>query len=120
MVTGCETSFPQGIRFDNCLYRGLTVTPDFDPMVGKLISKGIIRSVAIRKMNAALDGLLIEGLKTNIPLHKVIMKNETFIKGTYSTSFITTEKPQDQVDTAMDFSSIYKKIAGIEARRMGL
>jgi acetyl/propionyl-CoA carboxylase alpha subunit len=120
LVTGCETSFPQGIRFDNCLYRGLTVTPDFDPMVGKLISKGIIRSVAIRKMNAALDGLLIEGLKTNIPLHKVIMKNETFIKGTYSTSFIATEKPQDQVDTAMDFSSIYKKIAGIEARRMGL
>ena len=120
VVTGCETNFPQGIRFDNCLYRGLIVTPDFDPMVGKLIAKGIIRDVAIRKMIAALDGLLIEGLKTNIPLHKVIMKNKTFMKGTYSTSFITTEKPQDHVDTDMDFTSIYKKIAGIEARRMGL
>jgi acetyl/propionyl-CoA carboxylase alpha subunit len=119
-VTGCETNFPQGIRFDNCLYKGLIVTPDFDPMVGKLISKGIIREVAIRKMRAALDGLLIEGLKTNIPLHKIIMKNETFVKGTYSTSFIVTEKPQEQVDTEMDFTSIYKQIAGIEARRMGL
>ncbi len=120
LVTGCETNFPQGIRFDNCLYKGLNVTPDFDPMVGKLVAKGIIREVAIRKMRAALDGLLIEGLKTNIPLHKVIMKNETFIKGKYSTSFIGVEKPQDQVDTGMDYTSLYKKIAGIEARRMGL
>ena len=119
-VTGCETNFPQGTRFDNCLYKGLQVTPDFDPMVGKLVVKGIIREVAIRKMRAALDGLLLEGLKTNIPLHKVIMKNEVFIKGKYSTNFITTEKPQDQVNTEMNFTSIYKQIAGIEARRMGL
>jgi acetyl/propionyl-CoA carboxylase alpha subunit len=118
-VTGCETNFPQGIRFDNCLYKGLVVTPDFDPMVGKLVAKGILREVAIRKMIAALDGLLVEGLKTNIPLHKVIMKNEIFLKGKYSTNFITTEKPQEQVDTSMDYTSLYKKIAGIEARRMG-
>ncbi len=118
-VTGCETNFPQGIRFDNCLYKGLVVTPDFDPMVGKLVAKGILREVAIRKMIAALDGLLVEGLKTNIPLHKVIMKNEVFLKGKYSTNFISTEKPQDQVDTSMDYTSLYKKIAGIEARRMG-
>ena len=119
IVTGCETNFPQGIRFDNCLYKGLVVTPDFDPMVGKLVAKGIVRDVAIRKMRAALDGLLIEGLKTNIPLLKVIMKNEVFVNGKYSTSFITTEKPQDQVDTSMDYTALYKKIAGIEARRMG-
>jgi acetyl/propionyl-CoA carboxylase alpha subunit len=120
IVTGCETNFPQGIRFDNCLYKGLHVTPDFDPMVGKLVAKGILREVAIRKMRAALDGLLLEGLKTNIPLHKIIMKNEVFIKGKYSTNFITTEKPQEQVDTEMNFTAIYKQIAGIEARRMGL
>ncbi len=120
LVTGCETNFPQGIRFDNCLYKGLNVTPDFDPMVGKLVAKGINREVAIRKIKTALDGLLIEGLKTNIPLHKVIMKNEVFLKGKYSTNFISTEKPQEQVNTDMDFTSIYKVIAGIEARRMGL
>jgi acetyl-CoA carboxylase biotin carboxylase subunit len=119
-VTGCETNFPQGIRFDNCLYKGLTVTPDFDPMVGKLVAKGIIREVAIRKMRAALDGLLVEGLKTNIPLHKVIMNEETFIQGKYSTAYIGTIKPQEKVQLDMDFTSIYKKIAGVEARRMGL
>ena len=58
MVTGFETNFPQGTRFDNCLYKGLEVTPDFDPMVGKLVTKGITRSVSLRKMKAALDGLL--------------------------------------------------------------
>lgn len=119
-VTGCETNFPQGIRFDNCLYKGLQVTPDFDPMVGKLVAKGILRDVAIRKMRAALDGLLLEGLKTNIPLHKVIMRDEVFIAGKYSTNFIATEKPQERVNTDMNFTSIYKQIAGIEARRMGL
>lgn len=119
LVTGCETNFPQGIRFDNCLYKGLQVTPDFDPMVGKLIAKGIIREVAIRKMRAALDGLLIEGLKTNIPLHKVIMNEENFIKGKYSTSYLGTIKPQEKINTDMDYTSIYKKIAGVEARRMG-
>ncbi len=120
IVTGCETNFPQGIRFDNCLYKGLQVTPDFDPMVGKLVAKGIIREVAVRKMRAALDGLLLEGLKTNIPLHKVIMDEENFKKGIYSTNYISTVKPQEKVDTSMDFVAVYKKIAGIEARRMGL
>jgi acetyl-CoA carboxylase biotin carboxylase subunit len=120
LVTGCETNFPQGIRFDNCLYKGLNVTPDFDPMVGKLVAKGIIREVAIRKMRAALDGLLIEGLKTNIPLHKVIMNEESFNAGKYSTAYIGTIKPQEKIKTEMDYTSIYKKIAGVEARRMGL
>lgn len=120
VVTGCETNFPQGTRFDNCLYKGLVVTPDFDPMVGKLVVKGIIRDVAVRKMRAALDGLLVEGLKTNIPLHKVIMNEENFIKGHYSTNYISTVKPQERVDTSMNYVDIYKKLAGIEARRMGL
>ncbi len=119
-VYGFESSFPQGTRFDNCLYRGLDVTPDFDPMVGKLITKGINRSVAIRKMKAALNGLLIEGLKTNIPLHQVIIENENFKKGNYSTDFIKVENPQGQVNTEIDLLKFYKELAGIEARNIGL
>lgn len=119
-VTGFATSFPQGTRFDHCLYRGLEATPDFDPMVGKLVTKGINRTVAIRKMRAALDGLLISGLKTNIPLHKEIMKNKNYIKGKYSTNFIDTEKPQEKINTDIDYTKIYKQLAGIEARNMGL
>lgn len=119
-VTGFETNFPQGTRFDNYLFPGLEVTPDFDPMVGKLVTKGILRDIAIRKMKAALDGLLIEGLKTNLPLHKVIMRNEKFKSGNYSTDFIKDEEPQKQIDVSVNYDELYLKLAGIEARRMGL
>ena len=119
-VTGFETYFPQGTRFDHYLYRGLEVTPDFDPMVGKLITKGLLRKIAIRKMRSALEGLLIEGLKTNIPLHKVIMNNEKFVAGEYSTDFIVEENPQESIDTEINYLEIYKKLACIEARRIGI
>ncbi len=119
-VTGFETNFPQGTRFDHYLYRDLEVTADFDPMVGKLVTKGIIRSVALRKMKKALEGLLIEGLKTNIPLHKVILNDEDFVAGNYSTNFIATKRPQEKVVTDVNYTSIYRKLACIEARRMGM
>ncbi len=119
-VNGFETIFPQGTRFDHCLYRGVKVTPDFDPMVGKLVTKGILRSVAIRKMKAALNGLLIEGLKTNIPLHKIILDNPIFIEGRYTTNFIAEQKPQEKVDVSVDVEKVYKILAGIEARNLGV
>ena len=118
-VTGFETNFPQGTRFDNCIYKGLEVTPDFDPMVGKLVTKGLKRGVALRKMKAALNGLFIEGLKTNIPLHKVILENEKFKSGNYSTNFIKEENPQGEINTEFDHLRFYKMLATIEARRMG-
>lgn len=119
-VVGFETNFPQGTRFDHCLYKDLVVTPDFDPMVGKLIVKGIKREVALRKMKAALEGLIIDGLKTNIPLHKVILNHPRFVSGHYTTKFIEEDKPQDLINTEVDPTKFYLKIAGIEARRMGL
>ena len=120
MVTGFDADFPQGIRFDHCLYRDLEITPDFDPMVGKLVAKGVIRDVAIRKMRSALRGLHIEGLKTNIPLHKAILQDKDFCDGNYSTDFINKKRPQDQIDTSTDYISIYKKLAVIEAKRVGM
>jgi acetyl/propionyl-CoA carboxylase alpha subunit len=119
-VTGFETHFPQGVRFDHCLYRGLEVTPDFDPMVGKLIAKGIVRDVAIRKMKAALKGLYIEGLKNNIPLHLVIMDEENFKEGKYTTNYIKDVAPQERVETNVDYQSIFTKLAAAEARNMGM
>ncbi|MDD0854477.1 biotin carboxylase N-terminal domain-containing protein [Halobacteriovorax sp. GB3] len=119
-VTGFETNFPQGTRFDHCLYKDLEVTPDFDPMVGKLVCKGIIRDVAVRKMRAALDGLFIEGLKTNVPLLKVIMNKKNFIDGYYSTDFIAVEKPQEEVSTELNHMRFYEVLAGVEARKMGM
>lgn len=119
-VTGFETNFPQGTRFDHYLYRDLVVTPDFDPMVGKLVTKGILRKVALRKMARALEGLLLEGLKTNIPLLKEILNDEDFIAGNYSTDFIAVKKPQEKVNRDVNYEQIYHKLACIEARRLGM
>ena len=98
-VIGYSEVMPQGIRFDHCLFVGYEVTPSFDPMVGKLISRGIDRKTAIRKVASALDRLSIQGLKTNIPLHKVILKEEIFQSGTYTTNYIAEVAPQEKVKT---------------------
>jgi acetyl-CoA carboxylase biotin carboxylase subunit len=117
-VHGFETTFPQGVRFDHCIYPGYTVTPDFDPMVGKLIVRAFNREFAIRKMKNALDGLIIEGLKNNIPLHKEIMKNDHFIHGVYSTNFLSTEKPQDLISKQVNEKLLIQKMISLESQRI--
>ena len=119
-VTGLEMTFPQGVRFDHCLYNGFEVTPDFDPMVGKLITRAVKREVAIRKMSSALEGLQIEGLKNNIPLHKVILQEPNFLEGQYSTKYIDEIKPQDQVSTEFSYDHALDRVAMIEAYNIGL
>ncbi len=113
-IVGFETTFPQGIRFDHCIYPKYTITPDFDPMIGKLIAKGFNREVALRKVRSALDGLVIEGIKTNIPLHKVILREETFVRGEYSTAYIGKIKPQEKVASKEDPMAFMVKVAAIE------
>ncbi|MFN8371109.1 MAG: biotin carboxylase N-terminal domain-containing protein [Bacteriovoracaceae bacterium] len=118
LVTAVETTFPQGVRFDHCLFNGLNITADFDPMVGKLITTGANREIALRKMRAALNGLLIEGLKNNIPLLKVILDNKIFIEGDYSTNFIEKQTPQKLVNTEINIENIIQKIAQIEIKNL--
>lgn len=113
-IVGFETTFPTGIRFDHCIYPNFTITPDFDPMIGKLIAKGFNREVALRKVRSALDGLIIDGIKTNIALHKVILNEENFAKGKYSTNYIGTVKPQDKVTEKESMEAFMIKVAGIE------
>jgi len=113
-IAGFETTFPQGIRFDHCLYPKFTITPDFDPMVGKLIARGLNRDVAVRKVRAALDGLILEGLKTNIPLLKVIMDEENFKKGQYTTHYIASVKPQEKVSVGENVESYIPRIVSVE------
>jgi acetyl-CoA carboxylase biotin carboxylase subunit len=116
-VVGFEATFPQGIRFDHCIYQGYTITPDFDPMIGKLIARGYNREVALRKVRSALDGLIIEGIKTNIPLHKIILDESNFKEGHYSTHYIANVKPQEKVSTKGDIQDFLKKITAIEMNR---
>ena len=70
-----------GVRWDSHIYADYTVPPYYDSMIGKLITYGETREVAIARMRHALDELVITGIKTNIPLQKRIMADENFAKG---------------------------------------
>lgn len=70
-----------GVRWDSHIYTDYRVPPNYDSMIGKLITFGESREVAIVRMQNALNELIIEGIKTNIPLQKDIMADENFQKG---------------------------------------
>ncbi|MBM7455259.1 acetyl-CoA carboxylase biotin carboxylase subunit [Oceanisphaera litoralis] len=70
-----------GVRWDSHIYAGYKVPPYYDSMIGKLICYGENRDIAIARMTHALNELVIEGIKTNVPLHKEIMSDENFRNG---------------------------------------
>jgi len=70
-----------GIRVDSHIYSGYTVPPYYDSLIGKLISYGSTRDEALARMQNALDELLIDGIRTNTPLHKDILRDPNFRKG---------------------------------------
>jgi acetyl-CoA carboxylase biotin carboxylase subunit len=70
-----------GVRVDSHIYNGYTVPPHYDSMIGKLITFADTRAGAIIKMQNALDEMVIDGIKTNIPLQRKIMDDKTFQKG---------------------------------------
>ncbi len=80
-VTQYHVAGGLGVRVDSHIYNGYTVPPHYDSMIGKLITFADTRNGAIIKMQGALDEMIIDGIKTNIPLHARIMNDEMFQKG---------------------------------------
>ena len=113
-IASFDYTFPQGVRFDHCMYEGFEVKPDFDPMIGKLIVKGLTRNVALRKALCAIKSLHIDGIKTNTSLHEIIIEQENFVAGQYTTNYISEIKPQDKVIGLMRETALYKKALAIE------
>ena len=70
-----------GVRIDSHIYNGYSVPPHYDSMIGKLITHAESRDQAIRRMAGALDEMMIDGIKTNIPLHRDLMRDTAFIAG---------------------------------------
>ena len=77
-----------GVRLDGISYAGYEIPPYYDSMVAKLIVWDSTRAGAINRMRRALDEYVVEGVKTTIPFHKMILFNAYFRKGEYSTNFI--------------------------------
>ncbi|HHR6129751.1 TPA: acetyl-CoA carboxylase biotin carboxylase subunit [Providencia alcalifaciens] len=70
-----------GVRWESHIYAGYSVPPFYDSMIGKLITYGETREIAIARMKNALNELIIDGIKTNIELQQMIMNDENFAKG---------------------------------------
>jgi acetyl-CoA carboxylase biotin carboxylase subunit len=89
-ITTLHTPGGHGIRVDSHVYSGYTIPPNYDSMVGKLITVAQTREEAIAKMLRALSEYVIEGVKTTIPFHIKLMQNEDFKAGNYTTKFMET------------------------------
>jgi acetyl-CoA carboxylase biotin carboxylase subunit len=80
-ITQLHIAGGPGIRVDSHIYNGYMVPPYYDSMIGKLIAHGASREEALARMRTALAEMVIDGIKTNIPLHQEIMKDTNFAAG---------------------------------------
>lgn len=77
-----------GIRIDTHMYSGYRVPPYYDSMIGKIISYGPTREIAIARMRNALDEIIIDGIKTNIALHQDVLIDPEFIAGGHTIHYL--------------------------------
>ena len=92
LITSFHSAKGHGVRVDTHVYAGYSVPPYYDSMIAKLICKAQTREECITKMQRALDEFIIEGIKTTIPFHQQLMRNEAFRKGNFDTSFMQSFK----------------------------
>ena len=86
-----ETYLPPGgpgVRMDSHLYSGYDVPPYYDSLLGKLIVWGPDRATAIARARVALDELVIDGVVTNLPLHRALLSNDAFLNGEFTTNLL--------------------------------
>jgi acetyl-CoA carboxylase biotin carboxylase subunit len=78
----------RGVRVDSHCYAGYVIPPNYDSMIGKLITYGTDRRDAMDKMSRALSEYMITGIKTTIPFEQAILQDPNFRRGVYSTAFV--------------------------------
>jgi acetyl-CoA carboxylase biotin carboxylase subunit len=84
-----------GIRVDSHVYQGYTVPPNYDSMVGKVIAYGASRDQAIARMRIALSEMVVEGIQTNIPLHRELLNDTRFLRGGVSIHYLEQRLAED-------------------------
>lgn len=77
-----------GVRVDSAIYAGYSVKPYYDSLISKLIVRDKDRASCIKKLLVALDEYLIDGISTNIELHRRILSHPDFQSGNFSTKFL--------------------------------
>ena len=77
-----------GIRTETHIYDGYRVPPNYDSMIGKIIAFGEDRALAIARMRVALDEMVLQGIKTNVPLHKWLLHDPGFLRGGFNIHYL--------------------------------
>jgi acetyl-CoA carboxylase biotin carboxylase subunit len=85
-----------GIRVDSHIYQGYSVPPNYDSMIGKVIAYGASREQAIARMRIALSEMVVEGILTNIPLHRDLLNDTRFVRGGVSIHYLEQKLAQEQ------------------------
>ncbi len=81
IITQYHMAGGPGVRVDSHIYSNYSVPPYYDSMIGKVITHGMDRSEALTRMYAALQEMVVEGIKTNLPLHRELVQDAEFVKG---------------------------------------
>src|SRR5437764_3600318 len=87
-ITSYHAPGGPGIRVDSHVYQNYLVPPNYDSLIGKVIAYGETRDQAICRMRIALSEMVIEGIKTNIPLHQQLLHDESFLRGGTSIHYL--------------------------------
>jgi len=87
-IASFHSSKGLGVRVDTHVYSGYGIPPYYDSMIAKLICRAPTREECIKKMERALDEFIIEGVKTTVPFHQKLMRNEQFRQGNFHTGFL--------------------------------
>lgn len=103
-----------GVRLDTSLYAGYELPTCYDSMVGKLIVWALDWEGAVKKAKRALDEFYIEGFKTNIPLHREIVRDEGFINGEFDTSYLDKNLQKFNLEAKSTIADEEKKVEELE------
>jgi len=87
-ITGWHPPGGPGVRVDSHAYSGYFVPPNYDSMIGKVICYGDTREQALARMRIALSEMVVEGISTNIPLHRELLIDEKFVQGGTSIHYL--------------------------------
>ncbi len=85
-----------GIRVDSHVYSDYVVPPNYDSLIGKLIAYGKDRDEAMARMRNALDEIVVDGIKTNIPLHRDLVRDKGFCKGGINIHYLEKKLGMDK------------------------
>lgn len=87
-ITSFHSPKGHGVRVDTHVYAGYSVPPFYDSMIAKVICRARTREECITKMRRALEEFVAEGIKTTIPFHQRLLRNEDFLSGNFTTKFV--------------------------------